>query len=124
MGEAGVKAAAMAAGLAAAAAAACAPTFGYRGDQDNASPAPIEQGLTSGGREAPVSAEAASAGACDADSYRQLIGQTFEEARASAELPRRVRFICEGCLATGDFVADRLNLYLDADGRVARLTCG
>ena len=41
-----------------------------------------------------------------------------------ASLPAGARVICFGCMATLDYRADRLNLQLGADGKVASMRCG
>ncbi|QNQ11263.1 I78 family peptidase inhibitor [Sphingomonas alpina] len=66
--------------------------------------------------------------ACNADPAQQFIGRPGS-ARTVASAKRRagartVRRITPGMMVTMDFRADRLNVYVDAQGRVERLSCG
>lgn len=66
--------------------------------------------------------------ACGASRVRDLIGQARSDALV-AEVARRsgaarVRWIRPGDVVTMDYSAERLNVNLDAQGRIARLTCG
>jgi hypothetical protein len=67
-------------------------------------------------------------GLCDAAKARPLIGKSRAPAVESQALKlsgaRRVRWIPEGAAVTMDFSPDRLNLYLDRKGRIARVRCG
>ena len=65
---------------------------------------------------------------CDAERLRDLIGREGnvalnEEAmqRSGARRSRRIR---PGDVVTMDYSEDRLNIYVDARGRVERFTCG
>ncbi len=73
---------------------------------------------------APVAeAPAESPSACGLERFEFLIGQP-EAAIPTGDLPPGARVICATCMVTQDFRADRLNITLSADGRVAGLRCG
>jgi len=61
--------------------------------------------------------------ACGMERYQSLIGQSTDAVEAAA-MPERARVICQGCMVTMDYVENRLNIWLDGDGNVERLTCG
>jgi hypothetical protein len=68
------------------------------------------------------------AGRCDAAPVQQLVGRqsTTEigtEARSRSGAAS-IRWIRPGDVVTMDYREDRLNIHLDARGRVARLVCG
>jgi hypothetical protein len=67
-------------------------------------------------------------GQCSAEAAQSLIGQPGTSALAVEALRRThlrtVRWIWPGQAVTMDYRADRLDISLDADGKVARLTCG
>lgn len=78
-------------------------------------------------KEEPVPA-VVSAGACDAAAVQHLIGKP-ETAAAGAEAQRlsgaaRMRWIRPGQMVTMDYREDRLNIDLDASGRITGLRCG
>ncbi|MES2057457.1 MAG: I78 family peptidase inhibitor [Pseudomonadota bacterium] len=66
--------------------------------------------------------------ACNADRVQQFVGSPGS-AKVVASAKRRagaraVRRITPGMMVTMDFRMDRLNVYVNAQGRVERLTCG
>lgn len=70
----------------------------------------------------------AMAGECDASRIQDLVGRPFSDAlleqartRAGARVARTLR---PGQAITMEFSSQRLNLELDADGKVARARCG
>jgi len=65
--------------------------------------------------------------ACGSARFADLVGQPRrdvldEVARRGA--PRRMRWIRPGDAVTMDYIAERLNIYFDAQDRVERLACG
>ncbi len=60
---------------------------------------------------------------CQMASHQNLVGRVGAEIDQST-LPAGARLICHECSVTMDYRADRLNIDLDADGKVARLHCG
>lgn len=69
-------------------------------------------------------AEGASTGeasACGAERYQTLVGQPQS---ALPALPDGARVVCHNCAVTMDYREDRLNVWLDEQGRVGRVTCG
>jgi hypothetical protein len=60
--------------------------------------------------------------ACDAARYAHWIGSKVSEIDLGAA-PRAHRVVCADCAMTMDFSADRLTIFLDADQKVARLSC-
>ena len=75
-----------------------------------------------------ATAPAAPSGRCNADGLGNLVGQA-----ATAELgadalrrsdARTLRWIRPGDAVTMDYREDRLNIHLDAAGRVERFACG
>jgi len=76
--------------------------------------------------DAPV--ESADGGACKGDSLAQFTGQ-----RATPQLgadmlrvsrARRLQWVAHGMMVTMEFSPDRLRVYLTADNRVERASCG
>jgi hypothetical protein len=65
---------------------------------------------------------------CVADGLTGLTGKTRSEAVASEALrrsgARNIRWISPGMAVTMDFRSDRLNLELDAQGKIVRAHCG
>ncbi len=62
--------------------------------------------------------------ACRPERFAALVGQVYGPA-VRARLPaERVRVIRPGQAVTKDYWPDRLNVALDAEGRVARIVCG
>ena len=60
---------------------------------------------------------------CHADKYQSLIGKPLTAAD-EASLPAKHRVICMGCMATMEFVADRLTIQLGPNKTVASMRCG
>ncbi len=67
------------------------------------------------------------AAACNADSLGDLVGKRASDARADVMQTRSgartLRWIAPNTAVTMDFRADRLNVYVDAKGRIERFTC-
>lgn len=59
--------------------------------------------------------------ACN-DSYQSLVGSNIGAVTLPANLPHRI--ISPGMAVTEEFNADRLNVYVDDKGWIARVTCG
>lgn len=70
----------------------------------------------------------ASLGECSAEEAQGLVGQAATPELAAEALRltglRTVRWIPEGSAVTMDFRIDRLNIELDRENRVSRITCG
>lgn len=62
------------------------------------------------------------ANACHVELYQSLIGQPIDAVDRTT-LPTH-RVICAGCMATMDFVAERLTIQLDQDDKIDSLRCG
>jgi hypothetical protein len=67
-------------------------------------------------------------GSCNAEAVRDLVGRP-NSAELGVDAQRRsgartVRVIRPGDAVTMDYRVDRLNIELDADGKVARFNCG
>lgn len=60
---------------------------------------------------------------CQMSQYTHLVGTVGAEIDRT-ELPAGARVICHNCSVTMDYRADRLNIDLDAEGKVMRLHCG
>lgn len=60
---------------------------------------------------------------CQMAAHQDLIGKHRDEIDESA-LPTGARVVCSGCAVTLDFRAERLNVQLGPDNRVASLRCG
>lgn len=60
---------------------------------------------------------------CQMGAHRDLIGRDGA-AIDRASLPDGARVICHDCVVTMDYSAQRLNLVLGSDGKVASLRCG
>lgn len=60
---------------------------------------------------------------CQMAEHRGLIGRDGASIDRST-LPANSRVICHNCPVTLDYSADRLNVQLGADGKVASLRCG
>ncbi len=67
--------------------------------------------------------QAGEASACGAEKYQNLIGVAEADLDRS-KLPEKLRIICAACMVTQDYVEDRLNIHLSADGKVGSLRCG
>jgi hypothetical protein len=67
-------------------------------------------------------------GQCSAEAAQDLVGQPGTSDLAAEALRRThlrtVRWILPGQAVTMDYRADRLDISLDADGKVERITCG
>jgi len=67
-------------------------------------------------------------GDCSAEAAQGLIGQAGTAELAADALQRThlrtVRWILPGQAVTMDYRADRLDIALDADGKVERISCG
>src|SRR5690606_5907223 len=67
-------------------------------------------------------------GSCDAKAAEQYVGQMLDEAvgeRAKAATGARgVRVIRPGMAVTMDYRAGRLNIEVDDDGRITKVSCG
>ncbi|MES3153013.1 I78 family peptidase inhibitor [Sphingomonas faeni] len=67
------------------------------------------------------------AAACNADSLGDLVGKRASDARADVMQTRSgartLRWIAPNTAVTMDFRPDRLNVYVDAKGRIERFTC-
>ncbi|TCQ00730.1 peptidase inhibitor I78 family protein [Sphingomonas sp. PP-F2F-A104-K0414] len=65
--------------------------------------------------------------ACNAASLGDLVGKRASDARADVMQTRSgsrtLRWIAPNTAVTMDFRADRLNVYVDAKGRIERFTC-
>ena len=65
---------------------------------------------------------------CDADGLGNLIGRAATRELGEEALrrsgARTLRWIRPGDVVTMDYRLDRLNIHLDARGRVARFACG
>jgi hypothetical protein len=70
-----------------------------------------------------VAAEVPDPGACGAAGMQGLVGQG-REVLAAMTLPEGTRVIEPGQPVTTDYSPARLNIDLDAKGRIARVWCG
>jgi hypothetical protein len=70
----------------------------------------------------------APSGECRADSLGDLVGRPADAALGADALRRsfalRLRWIRPGDMVTMDYSAQRLNVHLDAQGRVDHFACG
>lgn len=68
------------------------------------------------------------AGQCNADAANAYLGRTADaatvEAARKAAGAARVRTLKPGQMVTMEYLEGRLNLYLDANGRIERIACG
>ncbi len=66
--------------------------------------------------------------ACNAEAGAALVGRAATAALGAEALrltgARRLRWIRPGDVVTMDYSPQRLNVHLDAEGRVGRLACG
>jgi hypothetical protein len=60
---------------------------------------------------------------CQMAAHQSLVGQDGASIDRSA-LPAGARVVCHDCAVTMDYRAERLNVLLGADGKVASLRCG
>lgn len=61
--------------------------------------------------------------ACGASGYQGLVGQSAHVLRAMT-LPERTRVIEPGMPVTMDYMAERLNIWITADRKIERVSCG
>ncbi|WP_294358794.1 I78 family peptidase inhibitor [uncultured Sphingomonas sp.] len=78
---------------------------------------------------APKNAEvaASSAETCNAEAVQRFLGQPADTAQAESQRlsgARTVRRYATGDMLTMDYRVDRLNIEIDAGGRIVKLTCG
>jgi len=78
---------------------------------------------------APAPAPADATPQCNADAAQSYVGQeaskaTLAQAQAAAGATGALRVIKPGQAATMDFRADRLNVEVDDDNSIVRITCG
>ena len=60
---------------------------------------------------------------CQMAAHQSLVG-TLGASIEAASLPQGSRIVCHDCVVTMDYRAERLNVLVDVDGRVAGLRCG
>jgi hypothetical protein len=60
---------------------------------------------------------------CEMEAHRGLIGRDGASIDQTT-LPSGARVICHDCVVTMEYRADRLNVVLGPDGKVASLRCG
>ena len=76
----------------------------------------------------PAPPSAPMAGQCHADGLGDLVGRPADAGLGAEAMRRsgaaRLRWIRPGDMVTMDFSAQRLNVHLDAQGRVERFACG
>ena len=76
----------------------------------------------------PTEATPPPASACNADAAAALVGRNGDADLGAEALrltgARRLRWIRPGDMVTMDYSAERLNVHLDAAGKVERLACG
>lgn len=69
-----------------------------------------------------------SAGSCHDDALTTFIGQDATPEIGGTLVrqsgARVLRWVPKGSMITMDFSADRLTVYLDADNKIERLSCG
>lgn len=77
---------------------------------------------------APPPLPSAPSGECHTDSLADLVGRPADAALGADALRRsgalRLRWIRPGDMVTMDYSAQRLNVHLDAQGRVDHFGCG
>lgn len=65
---------------------------------------------------------------CNAEAAQQYIGKTADsgtvQAAVSASGSKAVRVIEPDMMVTMDYRGDRLNIHVDAAGKITRITCG
>ena len=62
-------------------------------------------------------------GDCGAEAFQNLVGQELE-ALPPTRFPELTRIIRPGDAVTADYNPERLNVEIDADGKVAQIRCG
>lgn len=70
-----------------------------------------------------VESEEPRVGTCGAEGMQSLVGQS-RDVLAAMTLPAGSRVIEPGSRITRDYRAERLNIDVDAEGRIARVWCG
>ena len=60
--------------------------------------------------------------ACGASGYQALVGSLLAAVTLPADLEARI--IQPGDAVTMDFAAERMNIEVDAEGRIVRIYCG
>ena len=60
--------------------------------------------------------------ACGASGYQSIVGSLLAAVTLPADLGARI--IQPGTAVTTDYDAQRINIQLDADGRITRVFCG
>jgi len=77
---------------------------------------------------APAPAEAPATGSCDASKAQFALGHepglAMQDQARERSGARIVRALRPGQPVTMEYNAERLNLHLDASGRIGRVTCG
>ncbi len=59
---------------------------------------------------------------CKGEAFAESVGQSVSTIQAN--LPERARVLGPDDIATQDYRIDRLNVYVDSEGIIQRLTCG
>lgn len=76
----------------------------------------------------PADAAVDGAGACNAAPAQQYVGRTADDATVQAAIrasgAAQSRVIDPDTMVTMDFREDRVNIWLDAAGKIDRITCG
>jgi len=62
-------------------------------------------------------------GRCGAAGYQDLVGDSADTID-QASLPAGTRVLYPDSMMTKDYRMDRLNIYINADGKVDRVDCG
>lgn len=70
----------------------------------------------------PVSTSPVDLAFCEGEPFIGAIGQPVSSIQA--QLPERSRVLGPDAIATQDYRIDRLNVYVDGEGIIQRLTCG
>lgn len=85
---------------------------------------PVGVGLDAGAEgEGPGIAVASAEDACGAETLQGLVGTSVGELQA-ASLPENRRIIFPGMAVTMDYRAERINVEIGRDDRIARVFCG
>lgn len=70
----------------------------------------------------PVSASPVDLAFCEGEQFTDAVGQPVSTIQA--QLPERSRVLGPDGIATQDYRIDRLNVYVNGEGIIQRLTCG